>query len=376
MKRKISMMLAVMILVPSMVLGASLEELEAPKPGAQADFSFLYSTFKMINRKYPFEIDQDKLIRAGVKGMLQAVDENSDYYSKEEAENFTGLTEGKIVGIGVVIALIDGYVQINELMKGYPAEAAGLEKGDILVAIDDESVIGKTLSQVSSMIKGEEGSQVKVKVNREGEQKDFLVERKSIEINPVSYEIKEGNIGYISIDEFSYKMSEDVELALAEMDKNRVKKIIIDLRGNPGGLLQEAVNLADLFIEKGDIVHIRYRDYVESFRSKLEKPKYKLAVLVDGGSASASEIFAAAVQDRKAGTVIGSRTYGKGTVQSLMEITDGSLVKMTIAEYLSPKKRSIDKLGVEPDIVVENTSASNDLQLRRAIKVLEDDYFN
>lgn len=367
MKRIISMILAITIMVPGFALAEKPVREESPK----VDFNFLYSTFQIINKKYPFEVDNDKIIKGAVKGMLQTLDENSNYYPKEEAENFLGLTEGKIVGIGVVIELTNGRVIINEILKGNAAEKSGLQVGDVIAEVDGESIIGKTLSEVSSMLKGQEGTKVKVKINRDGKFHEYEIIRKSIEINPIKSKILEGNIGYISIDEFTFNMSKKLEATLKEMDKKNVKKIIIDLRNNPGGLLSEAVNMANLFIPAGDVVHIRYKDYTETLKSNLKNPKYEIAVLVNEHSASASEIFAGAVKDRKAGTIIGTRTYGKSTVQSLLDITDGSIVKLTIAEYLTPNKLSIHKKGIEPNILVENNNPNIDLQLQKAIEVLK-----
>lgn len=367
MKRKISGVLAALILMPNIVLGAAVPKEQTPK----VDFNFLYSTYQIINNKYPFELDNDKIIKGAVKGMLESVDENSSYYTKEEAENFNTLTEGETVGVGMVMTYQEGKVIISELMNGYPAKSSGLQVDDEIIGINGVSTGGKTLTQVSSEIKGEVDTKVKIKVRRSGKELEYEIKREKIQINPINVKVLEGNIGYISIDEFTYGMSEKIKTELVGMDQKGVKSIVIDLRNNPGGLLSEATNMANLFIPKGDIVHIRYKNEFETIKSHLEKQKYEIAVLVNGGSASASEIFAGAVQDRKAGTIIGTQTYGKGTVQSLMPITDGSLVKLTIAEYLTPNKRSINKKGITPDIVVENTNLNTDLQLRKAMEVLK-----
>lgn len=366
MKKRIAGVLAALMLMPNIVLGAAVPEEKTPK----VDFNFLYSTYQIINNKYPFELDQDKIIKGAVKGMLESVDENSSYYTKEEAENFNTLTEGETVGVGMVMTFENGKVRVSELMENHPAITSGLKINDEIIAVDGVSINGKTLTQVSAAIKGEVGTNVKIKVRRDGKDFEYEIKREKIEINPVKTKVLEGNIGYISINEFSYGMADIIKDELTVMDKKGVKSIVIDLRNNPGGLLSEATNMANLFIPAGDVVHIRYKNEFETIKSNLEKQKYKIAVLVNGGSASASEIFAGAVQDRKAGTIIGTQTYGKGTVQSLMPITDGSLVKLTIAEYLTPSKRSINKKGITPDIVVENTNVNVDLQLRKAMEIL------
>ncbi len=367
MKRIVSMILALGIMLPSFGMAEAVET----KPTPKIDFNFLYSTFQIINQKYPFELDNEKIIRGAVKGMLQAVDENSDYYTKEEAQNFTSLTDGKVVGIGVVMQLIDGRIIVNEIIKGNSAENSGLEVGDVIAAVDGETVIGKTLTEVSAMIKGEEGSKVRIKINREGKFHEYEIERQSVEIHSVRSKILEDNIGYIEIDEFTFGMNKEVKAALKEFDKKNVKKVIVDLRDNPGGLLSEVVEMSSQFIPAGDVVHVRYKNYKESYKSTLKEAKYDLVVLVNSRSASASEIFAGAVKDRKVGKLVGTKTYGKSTVQSLLDITDGSLVKLTIAEYLTPSGISIHKKGIEPDVKVENSNPEVDLQLQKAIEVIK-----
>ncbi len=361
-KRFVSMVLIVGLLIPSFGWAEAV-----PK----ADINFLNSTFEMIKEKYPFELDEDKIVKGGVKGMLQALDPNSNYYTKEEAEALLTMTKGEIVGVGVVIELTNGYIRIREVIEEHPAKKAGIKEGDILVSIDDLSIIGMTLEEVSSMIKGKPNTEVKLRVNRQGKEMDFTLKRESIEINPVKSKVLDGKTGYIKIDEFSHNMSKSVKKSLNNFDNKGIKKVIVDLRNNPGGLLTEAVKLSNMFVPEGDIVHVRYKDYTETIKSTNKNPKYEVVVLVNEYSASASEIFAGAIKDRKVGKIVGKSSYGKATVQSLLPITDGSLVKLTIAEYLTPSKKSINKIGVKPDYEIENKNDSlEDLQLKKAVELL------
>lgn len=374
MKKIIAILLAIVILIPgtqfSYATAETLEVIQEEETIKDADLEFLESVLDMIHERYPFETDEDKLIKGGVKGILQTLDPHSDYYTKEEAETLMSMTTGEIVGIGVVIELKDGLINVREVFKDSPAEKAGIKQDDKIVSINYESLLGLTLPEVSSRIKGEKGTSVKITVFRGEEYVDFEMVRKEIKINPVQFEILEGNIGYMSIDEFSYDLSKYTELAFKDMDQKGSKGLILDLRDNPGGLLNEAIKLSRKLVPKGDIVHIRYKDRMETIESKLERPKYKIMVLVNENSASASEIVAGAIKDRGVGKLVGSRTYGKATVQSIMPITDGSIVKMTIGEYLTPSKEPINGIGIEVDYEVKNTG-TEDLQLKKAVELLK-----
>ena len=229
---------------------------------------------------------------------------------------------------------------------------------------------GLEMSKVSSLIKGPVGTKVKLKVKRGEKTLSFQVTRGTIAVNPVEYKTLENNIGYIELKEFTGQATKEVNKALRSFDNKNVNKLILDLRDNPGGLLSEAISISRLFVTKGPIVHIREKNKaLLTHTSGLEKPKYKLVVLVNEDSASASEIVAGAVKDRKAGSLVGTKTYGKGTVQSMMPLSDGSMVKLTIAEYLTPNKTSINGIGIQPDYTIENTE--EDLQLKKAIEILK-----
>lgn len=336
----------------------------------KADVVFFLEVLDYIKENYPFEIDESELIEGALKGMLQSVDPYSDYYTVEESTSMYGGLLGTFSGVGIYIEEKDGYINVKDTIKGQPAENAGVKKDDLIISIDDKDIKGIGLDKVSSMIKGPKGTKVRIGIQRKKEILTFEITRDSITINPVSYQILENNIGYIKLDEFNSQATLEIKKALVEIDKKKAKKIILDLRDNPGGMLNQAISISGLFVPKGPVVYTKRKNKeLETFTSTLENSKYKLVVLVNENSASASEILAGAIKDRKAGTLIGTKTFGKGIVQSLNFIEDGSMVKLTTAEYLTPNKTSIHGKGIVPDIIVENTE-KEDLQLKKAIEIL------
>ena len=366
MKRFLSLFLLVLLLVPNLALGSAL-----PTPEPKVDLIFFEEVLKYIEDRHPFDIEESTLLEAGLKGVLQAVDPYSNYYTAEEAEELYQDISGEFTGIGVYIEEKDGYINIIDTIKNQPAEKAGLKKDDLIIGVGEKDIKGLGSKKVSSLIKGPVGSKVKLKIKRGEKVLVIEVARETISINPVEYKILENNIGYIELKEFTGQATKEINKALKSFDNKKVNKIILDLRDNPGGLLSESISISRLFVPKGPIVHIREKDKaLLTHTSTLEKPKYKLIVLVNENSASASEIVAGAVKDRKAGKLVGTKTYGKGIVQSMMPLSDGSMIKLTIAEYLTPNKTSINGIGIEPDYTIENTE-EEDLQLKAAIELLK-----
>lgn len=365
MKRKIiSLLLALVLIVPNVVYGESY--LDEPK----ADIVFFEEILNLIQNDYPFEVEESELIDSAIKGMLQSLDDYSDYYTAEEADELFSDITGNFSGIGIYIEEKDGYINIADIIKGQPAENAGLKKDDLIVSVDDNDIKELGIEKASSMIKGESGTTVKLGIKRGGKNLIFKVKRDNIVINPVSYEIIDASIGYIQLETFNSQSTKEIKNSLKHFDSKGIKKIILDLRDNPGGLFYEAIEISKLFVPKGDIVHQRMKDKdLITYKSYISSGKnYELVVLINENSASASEIVAGAIKDRNAGTLIGTKTFGKGIIQSLIPVTGGSLVKMTTAEYLTPNKISIHGKGISPDIDLENTTL--DLQLEKAIEVL------
>lgn len=366
MRKNIAIFLIILLLLPNLAMAKAEQA-----PVAELDIKFFEEILDYIQKKYPFDIKEDTLIDGGLRGMLQAVDNNSNYYSPDEVDSTYRLMTGEFVGIGIYFEEKDGYMNIVDIMPGEPADRAGLKKDDVIISINKEDIKDYGSKKSTSMISGPVGTEVELGIKRKDEILNLQVVRENIYINPVKFEILEDNIGYIDLEEFTETGTRNLKTILKDFDNKNIENVILDLRNNPGGLLSEAIKTAELFVPKGPIVHIREKDQaLVSHLSSLEKCKYKLVVLINGNSASASEIVAGAVQDRKSGALVGTRTYGKGTVQNLMPLSNGGLIKLTIAEYLTPNKTSINGKGIQPDYEVEN-AGKEDLQMKKAIKLLK-----
>ena len=360
-------LILVLTALPITSLGVELENT------LELDQSLLFyiETLDYVKTKYPFEILDRELINNSIKGMLQYLDENSNYYTKEEADVILKGLLGNYAGIGVVIENQEGNIIVNSVMKNSPAEKSGLKKGDIIVSVDNIKINDLSLEDVSNLIRGLPDTKVKLGIIRNNSPKPIYLDitRGNIKVNPVDYKILEKDIGYIKITDFNPYATTYTKEALQEFNKKNIDKIILDLRDNPGGLLPQAINIAELFVPEGPIVHIRTNKGITTHISTNQNPKYKLVVLINENSASASEILAGAIKERQGGTLVGKKTYGKGTVQTMLPLPDGSILKLTTAEYLLPNKTSIHKKGIEPHIEVENVEGK-DLQLQKAIETL------
>lgn len=341
--------------VPATVLAASSTESIDQRLDEQIDF--LKLLIKAADDLYYEDMDTQDLIDGAYKGVFDRLDPYSVYYTDEEYEEFEVEVTGTFGGIGVQIALRDGFITVIAPLDGTPAYRAGIKTGDRLITVDDLDVRELSLDKVANMLRGESGTIVKLGILREGQASiiEFELVRGIIEVNPVVYEVLEDDIGYIRLNEFNEHAIEHVDEALEYFDELEIKDIILDLRNNPGGIIDQSVEVARRFVPVGPIVHIERRNVErQTLNSRLRAQKYNLAVLVNGGSASAAEIVAGAVQDTKAGTLIGTKTFGKGTVQQVWNLANGGRLKLTIARYLTPEGRSIDGEGIIPDIVVEN----------------------
>lgn len=337
------------------------------------DIEFLEKLVEFIKYQYAYEITDKELMEGAFKGLFSSLDDYSNYYTENEFKDLTESLIGDFGGVGIVITEKENYIVVVSPIEGAPGFKAGIKPEDIIVSVDDVDIKGHTSSKVANLIKGEPGTQVKLGIKREGEEKIlyFTLTREIIEINPVEYKILENNIGYIKISEFNSHALENVMKAVTEFENKKVKKVIFDLRNNPGGNLDEVLHILRLIVPEGPLVHIKdSRGDLRTHYSYAKSLRYKLTVLVNEGSASASEIFAGAVQDRGVGTIIGTTTFGKGTVQTLFPLVNGAGLKITTAEYLTPNKNPVNKIGIKPDILVENTT-EEDLQLKKAIEMLK-----
>ena len=340
----------------------------------------------IVQREYYREVDAEALETAAIDGMLAALgDPYTFYYTDEAYAAMNEETTGQYVGVGMLVGeTADGTLRVLRVFRGSPAEKAGIEAGDALLAIDGASVAGETpmsLSEASALLKGEGETPVEVEVERGGETLSFTLERGEVSINYVEYSILEGDVGYLSIYQFTGDDVEGVKEAISAFQQAGVSALVVDVRSNPGGLLTDVVDICDMLLPEGLIVYTEDRSGArEEFYADGEYWDVPMAVLVNGDSASASEIFAAAVQDTGRGIVVGEVTYGKGVVQTLHAFPEGDGMQLTTATYYTPSGASIHGQGVTPDIEVALAAdasviyhapdASSDAQLAAALEAL------
>ncbi len=329
---------------------------------------------QVVKSRYVEEVPVETLMAGSIKGMVNSLnDPHSVYMDAKMFKEFMIETEGSFGGVGIVIGTKDKLLTVVAPIEGTPGEKAGIKSGDQIVKIDGQDTKDLALDEAVNKIRGPEGSKVVLTIKRGQELKDYTLTRSNIQIKTVAGKLLDNNIGYIRISMFNENTGNDFVRKLQELEKQGMKAIVLDLRDNPGGLLDESVKVASQLVPKGPVVSVVTRDgRRETHSSNLEAPKYPVAVLVNGGSASASEIVAGAVQDTGVGTLIGTKTYGKGSVQTVIRLDEGSAIKLTIAKYLTPKDRSINGVGIEPDIKVELPEAKDkDVQLDKALEVLK-----
>lgn len=341
----------------------------------------------LIDKYYMEEVDQDKLAEGIYKGLLQSLgDPYSCYYTKDEYKALMESSSGVYCGIGATVTqdIKTGVITIVKPFVEGPAYAAGLLPGDILYKVNGEEVTGKDLSDVVGKMKGKEGTEVAVTVIREGqtEPKDYKITRKTIEVPTIEYEMLANKIGYISVSEFDEVTAKQFRKAIDDLDSQGQVGLIVDIRNNPGGLLDTVVDMLNRMLPKGLIVYQedKYGNREEETSDAKEQFNKPLAVLINGNSASASEIFAGAIQDYKKGTIVGTTSFGKGIVQSIIPLLDGTAIKVTVSKYFTPNGRNIHKIGIKPDVVVELNDAlkqkvvitkEEDNQLQKAIQIIK-----
>ena len=333
--------------------------------------------FERVRGSYVEEVDEQKLIEAAINGMLSSLDPHSSYLPPQNFQDMREQTKGEFGGLGIEVTMENGFVKVVAPIDDTPAAKAGLEAGDFVTHIDGESVLGLTLSDAVGKMRGPVGSEIVITISREGVEEPFdvTIVRDTIKIRAVRARA-EGNIGVLRITTFNeqtYKNLEDaIKKLKEEIGEDKLTGFVIDLRNNPGGLLSQAIAVADAFLEKGEIVSTRGRDLDEADRVNARpgdltdgKP---LVVIINEGSASASEIVAGALQDQRRAIILGAKSFGKGSVQTVMRLGDKGAMKLTTARYFTPSGRSIQALGIEPDILVEErrvTEAEEDGRPRR-----------
>ncbi|MEO6152895.1 MAG: S41 family peptidase [Croceibacterium sp.] len=335
---------------------------------ASPEFAKLFATYQRIKSSYVEPVDDAVLVRGAIDGMLAALDPHSEYLDGADLERLETMIDGNYQGLGISVQMDDGAVKVVSPFKGSPADKAGIKAGDYITHIDGKLIYGLELDEAVKQMRGAAGSPIRLSLFRAGRDQPFdvTVVRGVIELEPVTYEIKDGGIGYISINEFSRDVGADVNAALVALRGKaggRLSGLVLDLRRNPGGSLDEAVALSDLFLTSGEIVSQRGRRSADTIYYPAERvyrgdaaKGVPIIVLIDEGSASASEIVAGALQDQHRALIMGERSFGKGSVQTLLPLTRDSALKLTTARYYTPSGRSVQEGGIEPDIRVPQLS--------------------
>jgi carboxyl-terminal processing protease len=334
---------------------------------------------KYIDGYYLYDYDEEDLKNGIYKGLMAGLaDPYSTYYTAEEYTSMMESSTGRYYGIGVQVSqnINTGIITISKVFKNSPAIEVGLQAGDMVMKVAGTEVTGMDLNLVVTKIKGEEGEAVNIEVFREstGETLSLDVERRQVEITTIEYEMKEDRIGYIAFSDFEDVSYDQMMAAISTLEGMGMQGLILDLRGNPGGLLTSAVDIADAFLPEGLIVYTEDKygnrdEYTSDEEHQFNKP---LVVLIDGNSASASEVLAGAIKDYGAGTLVGTTSYGKGIVQSLIPLKDKTALKITVADYYTPNGNNIHGIGIEPDVVVERGEGDTDAQLDKAIEVMRE----
>jgi len=334
---------------------------------------------KYLENSYMGELNEDKMIEAALKGYVEGIgDKYTEYLSPEDLEDLMVSVSGNYVGIGIYMTKNDkGDIVVLLPIEGSPAESVGLQTGDIIEKVNDVECKGLELAEVANMVKGEEGTTVNIEISREEEKMKFEVERKTVELKYMDSKVLDNNIGYIQMLSFEEGAAQKLKEEINKLKAQNINSLIIDMRDNGGGLVTEAIEISEIFAPMGKILLKSYdKDGKETITksSAVANENMKLVVLVNENSASATEIFAAAIQDNNLGTIIGTKTFGKGVMQEVQPLAIGGALKITIEEFKTPNGNKIHEVGIMPDIEVENSEedleAKIDTQLDTAIDYL------
>lgn len=333
------------------------------------------TAYRFIETKYVNDTDDVKLIDGAIDGMVKSLnDPHSNYLSPKMYKTLMEQTEGSFAGIGVVMGMDNEQkIHIVGIMENSPGQKAGLQEGDEILAVDGVPVTQMAFDEVATHVRGQAGTDVVLTIMRDNANQDITITRDNIKLKTVGHKMLDNNIGYIQIVSFSEDTANEFNEAYNDLKNQSMKALVLDLRNNPGGLLTTCVEIAKKLVPKGEIVSIVDKQgNKETYSSSLEAPEYPLVVLINKNSASASEILSGAIQDTKAGTIIGNTSYGKGSVQTILPMFEDDAVKLTIAKYYTPSGRSIDGTGITPDIEINlDENATSDTQLDKALEVLK-----
>ena len=341
---------------------------------------------KIIDKYYLGNIDEEKLKEGAIKGYIEGLgDKYSEYISKEDMEDYMADTTGNFVGIGVYMAqdTKTNKIMVISPIKGGPAEKAGIQPGDYILSVDGTEYAGDQMSVAANKIKGEAGTTVKIKFLRNNETKEYELTREKITVNPVEGKVLENNIGYIEFSSFDEGTAEEFKNKYEELQKQGITSLVIDLRNNGGGIVSEALKIADYILNKDDVsLYEVDKNNKETTEKSTNDPiiNMPIVILTNGNTASSSEILAGALKDHGKAKVVGEKTYEKGVIQQLLTLPDGSGLKITSEEYLTPNKTKINGVGIEPDEKVSlpdtvknvlNVEEKDDTQLQKAIELLK-----
>jgi carboxyl-terminal processing protease len=351
---------------------------------AGPEFAKLFAVFQRVKASYVEPVEDDVLIRGAIDGMLAALDPHSAYLDGGDLQRLETMIDGNYSGLGLSVVLEDGAVKVVSPFRGSPADSAGIKAGDFITHLDGKLIYGGSLDDAVAQMRGPSGTSIRLTIFRPGREEPMEVDvtRGVIELEPVTHEVQAGNIGVITVNEFSADVGADVYNAWTEIKKKsggRVAGLVLDLRNNPGGSLDESVALADLFLTDGRIVSQRGRARGETMLYDAETvyrgdmaEGVPMIVLINAGSASASEIVAGALQDHRRALVMGERSFGKGSVQSLLPLGPDAALKLTTARYFTPSGKSVQEGGIKPDIAVPQIS-DPDFALRQKYQTRESD---
>ena len=345
-------------------------------------FDMLYKTYDIIKNEYYKDVKDEVLVEGAINGMMSSLgDPHSVYFNKKAKEEFDTELTGSYYGIGAEITSTnDGKAVIKKVFDKSPAKTAGLKENDVFVSIDGESVEGKSISDIANTLRSEKKEKSIIVVNRDGKELSFEVTKANVTLFSVSSEMLDNNIGYISVNIFGQNTYDEFTKALNDLEKENMKSLIIDLRGNNGGYLTTVTNMLSIFLDKDKVI---YQMQTKTGKKKYYSIKngsktYKVVILIDNESASASEIMASAMSEQYGAILVGEKSYGKGTVQITKDLKNGGMIKYTIQNWLTSKGKSIEKNGIKPDYEIKlndeyanNPTKENDNQLQKAIDLLK-----
>jgi carboxyl-terminal processing protease len=381
-KRKVfaNIVLISLLVAGLFFLNGNRNKVEADNKDVYQNIEVLTEVLRQVEKNYVEPQKAKDLIYEAIKGMVRSLDPHSSFMTKDEFRELMAETKGSFSGIGIEITIKDKVLTVVSPIEGTPAYLAGMKAGDKIIKVEGESTLDMSLMEAVKKIRGPEGTQVNLTVFREGEKKplEFAITRGVIPLKSVRYFFLTPDIGYVRVSTFQGNTSEDLSKALRVLEKDgKMKGLVLDMRNNPGGLLSQAIDVSEMFLDSGIIVSTKGRTGSHDIEARAHKnshPRvYPMIVLVNGGSASAAEIVAGALQDNKRAMILGSRTFGKGSVQTILPLSDGSGLRLTTARYYTPSGKSIQSSGITPDIEITFIAPEKDTKKKTPRFIREED---